>query len=205
LEQSCELGLWRLTAHKIAEVFRTCLHRRHRGKLYTIIDQIAHGHHVFRVYFRNAVLRQYEKFSMLLRNELCSNNLYDYGLRKDLDHLDEVRHKFQAIISRFAGFQAQWLNVHVDFPLLQRMALPITIGSVRYRGIKVQDARIIRLLEVLLHGSTQVGGWTADAKFETVNYRSYSAFPTTTWSAPAICSPRALTELRPQRQESTLI
>jgi hypothetical protein len=41
------------------------------------------------------------------------------------------------------------------------MALPITIGSVRYPGIKVQDTRIIRLLEVLLHGSTQLGGWTA--------------------------------------------
>jgi hypothetical protein len=27
-----------------------------------------------------------------------------------------------------ASFQAQWLNVHVDFPLLQRIALPITIG-----------------------------------------------------------------------------
>ena len=116
---------------------------------------------MFRVYFRNAVLRQYEKFLTLLRNELCSNNLYDFGLRKGLDHLDEVRQKFQATISRFASFQAQWLNVHVDFGLLQRIALPITIGSVRYPGIKVQDTRIIRLLEVLLHGSTQLGGWTA--------------------------------------------
>jgi hypothetical protein len=34
-------------------------------------------------------------------------------------------------------------------------------GSVRYPGIKVQHTRIIRLLEVLLHGSTQLGGWTA--------------------------------------------
>lgn len=160
-ERSCELGLWRLTAHKIAEVFGTRLHRRHRGKLYTIIDQITHGHHVFRAYFRNAVLRQYEKFLTLLRNELCSNNLYDFGLRKGLDHLDEVRQKFQATISRFASFQAQWLNVHVDFALLQRIALPITIGPVRYPGIKVQHTRIIRLLEVLLHGSTQLGGWTA--------------------------------------------
>ena len=130
----CELGLWRLTAHKIAEVFGTRLHRRYRGKLYTIIDQITHGHHVFWVYFRNAVLRQYEKFLTLLRNELCSNNLYDFGLRKGLDHLDEVRQKFQATISRFASFQAQWLNVHVDFAPLQRIALPITIGSVRYPG-----------------------------------------------------------------------
>ena len=98
---------------------------------------------------------------MYLRNELCSNNLYDFGLKKRLEHLDEVRQKFQVIISRFAAFQAQWLNVHVDFPLLQRMALPITVGSVRYPGIKIQDTRIIRLFEVLLHGSTHLGGWTA--------------------------------------------
>jgi hypothetical protein len=45
--------------------------------------------------------------------------------------------------------------------LLQRLALPITIGSVRYPGIKIHDSRIIRLLEVLLHGGTTVGGWTA--------------------------------------------
>ena len=159
-ERSCELGLWRLTAHKIAKVFGTRLQRNHRGKLSTVIDQIEHGHHVFRAYFRNAVLRQYEKFSMFLRNELCSNNLYDFGLKKGLDHLDEVRHKFQSIISRFAGFQAQWLNVHTDFPLLQRIALPLTVGAVRHPGIKIQDTRIIRLLEVLLHAGTQVGGWT---------------------------------------------
>ncbi len=53
------------------------------------------------------------------------------------------------------------LNVHVDFPLLQRIALPITIGAVRYPGIKIHETRIIRLLEVLLHGGTHVGGWTA--------------------------------------------
>jgi hypothetical protein len=160
-ERSCELGLWRLTAHKIAEVFGTHLRRSHRGKLSTMIHQIEHGHHVFRAYFKNAVIRQYEKFSVFLRNELCSNNLYDFGINKGLDNLNEVRHKFQTIIGRFAGFQAQWLNVHVDFPLLQRIALPVTIGAIRYPGIKIHDTRVIRLLEVLLHGSTHVGGWTA--------------------------------------------
>jgi hypothetical protein len=72
-----------------------------------------------------------------------------------------VRPKFQAITDRFAGFQAECLNVHVDFPLLQRLALPLTIGSVRYPGIKIHDTRIIRLLEVLLHGGNTIGGWTA--------------------------------------------
>jgi hypothetical protein len=160
-ERSCELGLWRLTADKIAAVFGTRLSRRHRGKLASLIERIEHGHHVYRAYFKNAFLKQYEKFSTFLRNELCSNNLADFGLRKGLGNLEAVRHTFQDITGRFAGFQAQWLNVHVDFPLLQRIALPITIGAVRYPGIKIQDTRMIRLLEVLLHGGTHVGGWTA--------------------------------------------
>jgi hypothetical protein len=160
-ERSCELGLWRLTAHKISEIFGVRLTKKFRGKLSTVIDQIEHGHHVYRAYWKNAFLKQYEKFSTFLRNELCSNNLSDFGLKKSLDHLDAVRQKFQIITDRFAGCQAQWLNVHVDFPLLQRIALPITIGSVHYPGIKIHETRIIRLLEVLLHGGSNVSGWTA--------------------------------------------
>jgi len=161
-ERSCELGLWRLTANKISEVFGHRLHKRMGGKLATVIEQIEHGHHVYRAYFKHAVLRQYEKFSAFLRNELCSNNLKDFGLKKSLDNLQAVREKFHAVTDRFAGHQAQWLNVHVDFPLLQRIALPISKGSVRYPGIKIHETRIIRLMEVLLHGGTHVGGWTAN-------------------------------------------
>jgi hypothetical protein len=159
-ERSCEIGLWRLTAKKISEIFRVRLTRRLRGKLSTVVDQIEHGHHVFRAYWKNAFLKQYEKFSALLRNELCSNNLRDFGLRKGLDHLDAVRQKFLAITDRFARFQARWLNVHVDFPLLRRIALPITIGSVRYPGIKLHETRVIRLLEILLHAGSTLGGGT---------------------------------------------
>jgi hypothetical protein len=160
-ERSCEIGLWRLTANRISEIFGVRLHKRLNGKLATVIDQIEHGHHVFRAYWKHAFLKQYEKFSRYLRNELCSNNLRDFGLKKGLDHLGAVRERFKTITDRFAGFQAQCLNVHVDFPLLQRIALPITVGSVRYPGIKIHDARIIRLLEVLLHGGNTIGGWTA--------------------------------------------
>src|ERR1700730_16710410 len=106
-ERSCEIGLWRLTANRISEIFGVRLNKRLHGKLATVIDQIEHGHHVFRAYWKNALLKQYEKFSRFLRNELCSNNLRDFGLRKGLDHLDAVRKKFQAITGRFAHFQAE--------------------------------------------------------------------------------------------------
>jgi hypothetical protein len=127
--RSCELGLWRLTAHKISEIFGQRLHRRMGGKLATVIDQIEHGHHVYRAYFKHAFLKQYEKFCTFLRNELCSNNLKDFGLKKSLDNLQAVREKFQVITDRFAGFQAQWLNVHVDLyehPACQAPAAPLS-------------------------------------------------------------------------------
>jgi hypothetical protein len=36
-------------------------------------------------------------------------------------------------------------RVHVDFPLLQRLALPIQVGTAKFPGIKIQDIRMIRL------------------------------------------------------------
>ena len=162
-ERGCEIGLWRLSASKISEIFGVRLTKKLGGKLATILDQIEHGHHVFRAYWKHAFIKQYEKFSTFLRNEICSNNLRDFGLRKGLDHLDDVRQRFLQVTDRFASFQAQWLNVHVDFPLLSRIALPIQVGTARVPGIKIQDPRIIRVMEVFLHGGTTIGGWTARA------------------------------------------
>ena len=54
------------------------------GKLATMIDKAEHGHHVFRAYFKSGFLKQYEKFLTFLRNELVSNNLADFGLKKGL-------------------------------------------------------------------------------------------------------------------------
>ena len=160
-ERSCEIGLWRLTAHKISEIFGVRVTKKLKGKLNTTLEQVEHGHHIFRAYFKNAFVKQYEKFSTFLRNEICSNNLSDFKLKKGLQHLAAVREKFLAITDRFAAFQAQALNVHVEFPLLQRLALPITVGTAKFPGIKIHDTRMIRLMEVLLHGGTTVGGWTA--------------------------------------------
>jgi len=160
-ERSCEMGLWRLTAHKISEIFGTRVTKKLQGKLHTTLEQIEHGHHIFRAYFKHAFVKQYEKFSTFLRNEICSNNLSDFRLKKGLEHLAEVREKFLGITDRFANFQAQCLNVHVEFPLLQRLALPIEVGTAKFPGIKIHDTRMIRLMEVMLHGGLTVGGWTA--------------------------------------------
>jgi hypothetical protein len=167
-ERSCEIGLWRLTAHKISEIFGSRVTKKLKGKLNTTLEQVEHGHHIFRAYFKHAFVKQYEKFSTFLRNEICSNNLSDFKLKKGLEHLACVREKFLEITDRFATFQAQALNVHVEFPLLQRLALPIPVGTAKFPGIKIHDTRMIRLMEVMLHGGTTVGGWTAKQIHEAV-------------------------------------
>jgi hypothetical protein len=165
-ERSCELALWRLTADKISEIFGSRLTKKLKGKLSTTLEQIEYGHHIFRAYWKHAFVKQYEKFRAFLRNEICSNNLNDFGLRKGLEHLDAVRETFLGVTERFTGFQARCLNAHVDFPLLQRLALPITRGSAKYPGIKIHDTRMIRLMQVLLHAATTVGGWRAQQLHE---------------------------------------
>jgi hypothetical protein len=108
-ERSCEIGLWRLTANRISEIFVIRLNKRLRGKLATKSSiRWSTANHVFRAYWKTP----------------SSSST-------------------------------------VNFAFLQRLALPVSIGAVRYPGIKIPDTGIIRLLEMLLNGGKTVGGWTA--------------------------------------------
>jgi hypothetical protein len=167
-ERSCELGLWRLTGDKIVEIFGRRSRERLSGKLETALHRIEHGAHVFRAYWKWAMLKQYEKYARLMRNELTSNNLRDFGLKKGLTYLGEAREKFLGVLDRFAAVQAENLNVHEDFALVRRIALPVQQGKVRVPGIRIQDVRVMRLLEVMLHAGTVPGGWTAAQIHEAV-------------------------------------
>jgi hypothetical protein len=158
-ERSCEMGLFGLAADKVAYIFGVRVTKRLRGKLHSVIEKLDHGHHVLRIYCKSLVARVYEKFSTFLRVEVCVNRMKDLGLNKGLENLERLRQKLVAMTDRFAGFQVQSLNVHVDFPLFQRIALPVTVGQTKIAGIKIHDTRMIRLMEVLLHGGTQLNGW----------------------------------------------
>ena len=127
--------------------------------MHTTLERVEHGHHVLRAYFKNAFVKQYEKFLTFLRGEVCSNNLADFHLKKSLDNLPTVRQVLCEVTDRFSAFQAQTLNVHVDFALFQRLALPVMAGKSKIPGIKIHDTRMVRLMEVLIHSGRQMSGW----------------------------------------------
>lgn len=159
--RSCELGFLLMTANKVSNIFGWRINRRFKGKLQTVLERVDQAHHTFRAYFKNSFVKQYEKLRTFLRMEICSNHLPDLRIRKSLDNLNEVRDTSKQILDRFASIQARVLNAHFDFPLLQRLALPITCGKTRIAGIKIHDTRMIRLMESTMHAGICLNGWTS--------------------------------------------
>jgi hypothetical protein len=168
-QRSCELGLYLLTADRIVALLGKPNTRRVRGKLQNVMERVDHGMHVFRTWCRNSFLKQYEKAATFLRLELVSNNVRDFRLKKSLAHWDALRQRFQEITDRFAAVQAQNLNVHGQLDVLARLAQPVIQGKTKVAGIKLEQKRILRLLEVLLQGA---GGhlkrWTTAQLHDTV-------------------------------------
>ena len=92
--------------------------------------------------------------------ETYCNNLKNFHIGKALDNLPEVSRVLRSVNDRFAQFQAATFDIPVDFPLFQRMALPITCGNTRITGITIQDTRMLRLMEVLLNCANQLQGFS---------------------------------------------
>jgi hypothetical protein len=156
------LSLYSFTADRIGQIFGYRTTRRLQGKLQTVLERIEHGRHVFRAYWKNGFLKQYEKWRTYLRLEIVSNHLPDLNLRKGLDGLEEIRRTFQSILDRFAATQTRNLNVHGQFDLLARLAKPVHLAKSKIAGIRLDQVRMTRLQEVLLRrGAGSLGGWSA--------------------------------------------
>jgi hypothetical protein len=153
-QRSCELGLYLLTADRIAVLFgQQRLLKTISGKWQNVLERIDHGQQVFRSYYKNSFLKQYEKAATFLRQEIVCNNLKDFGLKKTLSHWEPIRERFQQITDRFAQTQAEHLNVHGQFDVLARLAKPLIQGKTKVAGIKLENTRLMRLLELLMQGA----------------------------------------------------
>lgn len=160
-EHSCELGLYRLMAGRVSNFFEHRITRAYRGKLRHVLDQRGQGQHVFRTHYKNSFLKQYEKDRTLLRTEVVSNNLMDFYQRKSIIHLKEIESRLRKITDNFADFQAETLNIRPEFDLFARLAQPVECGKTRIPGIKLENTRLMRLFEVLLHGGASLNSWSS--------------------------------------------
>jgi hypothetical protein len=100
------------------------------------------------------------KGDRLLRTETCLNDTHDLGIGRRLEHLPELRERMRATNMRYLDAQAEVLASTVDAGALAALARPVRVGQRRVLGLKLEDDRVVRLLEALLHPGTFVADWT---------------------------------------------
>jgi hypothetical protein len=158
--RAVELGVLAGGADRTTHLFGRQITRRYRGKLETVLERRNEGHPVLRAYYRTSLVKQYEKAETLLRTETCINDPYHLDVGRRLENLPTLVERMAETNRRFLDAQAELLASTVDQGELARLAQPVYVGRRRVPGLRLQDDRLIRLLDVLLHPGTFVADWT---------------------------------------------
>jgi hypothetical protein len=158
--RATELGILLGGADRTTHLFGRRITQRYRGKLQTVLDRRNEGQPILRSYYGSSFVKQYEKDDRLLRTETCVNNTHDLGIGRRLENLPTLHERMQATNTRYLEAQAELLASTVDGGALASLARPVLVGTRRVPGLKLEDERMIRLLEALLHPGSFVADWT---------------------------------------------
>jgi hypothetical protein len=161
--RATELGIPLGGADRTTHLFGRRITARYGGKLQTVLDRRNEGQPILRSYYGSSFVKQYEKGDRLLRTETCVNNTYDLGIGRRLENLPTLHERMRATNARYLEAQAELLASTVGGGALASLARPVIVGTRRVPGLKLEDDRVIRLLEVLLHPGTFVADWTTRA------------------------------------------
>ncbi len=160
-QRAAELGILLGGADRTTHLFGRRITARYGGKLQTVLDRRNEGQPILRSYYGSSFVKQYEKGDRLLRTETCLNNTYDVGIGRHLDNLPALKERMLATNRRYLDAQAEVLASTVDAGALATLAHSVRVGRRRVPGLKLEDDRVIRLLEALLHPGTFVADWTS--------------------------------------------
>lgn len=105
-------------------------------------------------------VKQYEKGDRLLRTEACLNDPYHINVGRRLENLPALKDKLQTTTDRYLEQQVEPLDSTVDTGALAKLAKPVQRARRRVPGIKLNDDRVLRLLETLLCTGTLLNDWT---------------------------------------------
>jgi len=160
-QRAVELGILVGGADRVTHLFGKRITRRYKGRLETVLTHQNEGQPSLRAYYQTSFVKQYEKGNRLLRTETCLNDTHHLGIGRSLEHLPELQERMLASNTRYLDAQAELLASTVDAGELAALTLPRLVGKRRVPGLKLEDDRVIRLLEALLQPGTFVADWTS--------------------------------------------
>jgi len=142
-------------------IFGRRIHKRYRGKLQTVIEDMHLGNPVIRIHYKHGFLKQYVRDGRILRTEPATNNVLDYGLNKAVENLPHWRSRAAAIIDRYLDAQQDVLETFVDRGQLRQLSQPTLSSAGRpIPGLKLDHPRQLALMQSLVRFSHLAAGGT---------------------------------------------
>src|SRR6267143_2219695 len=99
---------------KLAMIFGRRVTKRYRGQLQTVIEDLDLPNPVIRTHYGHGFAKQYVRDHLALRTEPATNNVADYGVKKAVEHLPELRQKMGAVIDNYLTVQHDILETFLD-------------------------------------------------------------------------------------------
>ena len=125
--------------------------KRYRGQLQTVIEDLDLPNPVIRTHYGHGFAKQYVRDHVALRTEPATNNVNDYGVKKAVEHLPELRDKMGAVIDNYLNVQQDILETFVDRGQLRTLAAPTVLPSGRrIPGLKLDHPRQLALMHALV-------------------------------------------------------
>jgi hypothetical protein len=115
--------------NKITVIFGRKITKQYKGKLQTVIEDIELPNPVIRSHYANGFIKQYVRDHLPLRTEPATNNVTDYGVKKAVENLPQLRQKLAAICDNYLSIKQDILETFVDQGQLRMLAQPTGTGQ----------------------------------------------------------------------------
>ena len=100
--------------NKITTIFGRKVTKFHGGKLQTVIEDLDLPNPVIRSQYRKGFIKQYVRDHLTLRTEPATNDVTDYGIKKAVTNLANLRSRLPAIADNYLSVQQDALETFVD-------------------------------------------------------------------------------------------
>jgi hypothetical protein len=151
---------------KITTIFGRKITKEYKGKLQTVIEDLDLPNPVIRSHYGHGFAKQYVRDDRLLRTEPATNNVYDYGVNKNVENLPQLRKRMAEIIDNYHGVQQDILETFIDRGQLRKLAEPTILPSGRrIPGLKLDHPRQL----AVMHSLVRFANVAANGRFTTAD------------------------------------
>ena len=146
---------------KITTIFGRKVTKLYQGKLQTVIQDMDLPNPVIRSHYGHGFIKQYVRDHLCLRTEAATNDVTDYGVKKAVENLPQLKEKLSTICDNYLSTQQDILETFVDRGQLRSLTQPTILPSgKRVPGLKLDDSRQLGLMHALVRFTHLAAGGT---------------------------------------------